>query len=889
MFRKQFFIVFWIGCSTLFAQQVELRGTVQDSLGAPLPYVNLIAGPADSTYQKAFAITDEKGRYVLDLHKNVAYQIVITHLGYKKIQDTLRLTNDQIRNFRLVKIAENLDEVLIKTEMAVIVKEDTITYRTDKFKTGDERKLREILKKLPGVEVDRHGNVTVNGKKVTKLMIDGKDFFGGDTKLGVNNIPVDAIAEIEIIDDYHAVAFMKGLSESDAMAMNIKLKKGKEHFLFGESQAGGGIENRYMLKPTLFYYSPKTTLNFIGSLNNNGKAPLDNQTVKRFRNGNMYSNYMPIASGNEGLYQFSDRNDILFQKTGFGALNFTQTLSPKLKLSAYGLAAHQKTKGLTTNDILYLTQNLLQEQREQTNEDRSFSSFNKLKLRYQPNGKSDMAYHLLINAINKNTLENIRSQTGDSIHRTRTSLEPKQMEIKQYFRYNRQHSYEHTTEIKVNYTYNRTTGNSDWLFDRLIFPDIIPAEENRNDYHFLHEYAKTTHQATLNYKHYWVLNRFSHLYPIAGLYFSNQAYKNTDYQSLNNGSANNFFNAGFNNDTGFQLIDPYIGLQYKFKIKDFTFRPGLVYHHYLWKINQFGLELTQTNKGVLLPEFMAKYSSSSAGDIEFNYSLKSSFQDVNAYANRLRLTDFNRIFRGNAYLENSLYHELTLNYRDYDMYRGLSFYVNFDYRRSEESIQNTINLEGTNQIGSLTQINFPENSYGFSGKFSKKWDSYKISLRASARLNEYSRLINEIKSDYTTNDYQYRLYGQTQFKQLPNLELGFSHGFSTLKSDDLQREFMTLAPYAHFRYAFLNGFIVKMSYLYTYYKNRTIQQSNQIQVGNASIFYQADGSPWGFEILAENIFNVRYKNSNSFNEFIVYDRRTYLQPRTVLFVLSYQL
>src|SRR5699024_4411426 len=172
-----------------------------------------------------------------------------------------------------------------KAKMAMVVREDTITYRTDKFITGDERKLRDVLKKLPGVEVDREGNVTVNGKKVDKLMVDGQDFFGGDTKLGVNHIPADAVDEVETIDDYHEVAFMKGLSDSDKMAMNIKLKEDKKNFVFGESEAGGGVKKRYYLHPALFYYSPKTTANFIGSLNNTNDRPLDWQDVMRFKGG----------------------------------------------------------------------------------------------------------------------------------------------------------------------------------------------------------------------------------------------------------------------------------------------------------------------------------------------------------------------------------------------------------------------------------------------------------------------------------------------------------------------------------------------------------------------------------------------------------------------------
>ena len=105
----------------------------------------------------------------------------------------MTITKSETKNYTLFERTESLEEVVIEQEMAVVVKEDTIRYKVDQFKTGDERKLRDILKKLPGVEVDREGNVKVNGKEVKKLMIEGQEFFTGDPKLGVNNIPADAI------------------------------------------------------------------------------------------------------------------------------------------------------------------------------------------------------------------------------------------------------------------------------------------------------------------------------------------------------------------------------------------------------------------------------------------------------------------------------------------------------------------------------------------------------------------------------------------------------------------------------------------------------------------------------------------------------------------------
>src|SRR5699024_10344662 len=99
--------------------------------------------------------------------------------------------------------------------------------------------------------------------------------------------------------------FMKGLSESDRMAMNIKLKEDKKEFVFGEIEAGGGVKERYLLHPTLFYYSDKTTFNFIGSVNNVNESPLDWDDVRRFKGGVASFLNNPIQSSNAGLSAFS--------------------------------------------------------------------------------------------------------------------------------------------------------------------------------------------------------------------------------------------------------------------------------------------------------------------------------------------------------------------------------------------------------------------------------------------------------------------------------------------------------------------------------------------------------------------------------------------------------
>ena len=162
---------------SLNAQNITVSGKVQDSLKTPLDYANILAVP-ESESELRFAITKDNGDYQLKLEQNQTYKITVSYLGYLPQNITVETTKENITiDFKLQVNHNQLDEVTLNYTPPITVKKDTTTYRVDKFVTGEERKLKDVLKKLPGVEVDRAGNVTVQGKKVTKVLVEGKTFY----------------------------------------------------------------------------------------------------------------------------------------------------------------------------------------------------------------------------------------------------------------------------------------------------------------------------------------------------------------------------------------------------------------------------------------------------------------------------------------------------------------------------------------------------------------------------------------------------------------------------------------------------------------------------------------------------------------------------------------
>src|SRR5690606_19614631 len=148
------------------------------------------------------------------------------------------------------------------------IKKDTTIYQVDAFVNGKERKLGAILKKLPGVSVNRDGEVFFKDKKVEAVLVENKTFFTGQPKMATKNIPANVVSEVQMIEDYSETPFLKEFENSDNLVMNIKLKEGKKNFLFGDIESGLGYKDRYRFHPSVFKYSPTTVHNFIGDMNN---------------------------------------------------------------------------------------------------------------------------------------------------------------------------------------------------------------------------------------------------------------------------------------------------------------------------------------------------------------------------------------------------------------------------------------------------------------------------------------------------------------------------------------------------------------------------------------------------------------------------------------------
>jgi hypothetical protein len=875
------------------SQKIIFKGQVTDSLFNPIENTTVYSNSLDHEEGLLFSISDIDGNYKLNLSKVKSYVITISHLGYDEIKDTVSLKSDLVKNYVLRESAESLDEIILRKKLAVSVKKDTITYRTDQFTDGTERKLRDVLKKLPGLDVDREGNVTVNGKDVTKLMVDGKDFFNGDEKLGVNNIPADAIDEVVALDNYSKIPWLKGLTDSDELALNIKLKDDKRNFVFGDVTVGAGIEDRYKVNPILFYYSPKTAVNFIGDINNTGVRSFSTSDYLNFEMGNstLLYDYSKISETlNDEVARSLSTTDFQELKTLFGAFNLNHDFDSGLNVTAYTINNSNSQRTKEESIINYLIEDDFIENRSNDSDQEASFTANTVKLNYTTSDDLDILGRIDFKDFSSDLRRNLLSTSPQSNQFNNLIQETTDFTFSPKLNFNKRFNSKHISTLETSFKIEDRSNIGINLFDQPIFTGVVPLIAQGSGIFNVNQLSnRKTTEFKLGMKHYYVINSTTHLYPLAGLNITSTHFKNTDSQLLDNGSINSFQNDGFNNNLSSNIGDYYLGLQLKKKYGNYIIKPGLVAHLYEWNARQLENNFSSKSKLVPLPELLIEYEPSNSRKLRFKYEMNSRFTNPINFANRLRINSFNQITRGDENLENSLYHNFSLGYQSYKLLEGTVFNASISYSRFMEGIRNGTAIQGVNQIQTLLQTDLPENTYNGRLNYSTYLWKIKWSYKGNMNLSDYKRIVNESVLDYQSLYIRNSIKWETRFKKSPNFEIEVGHQYNNLEGSNISNNFENWTSRGAMDISFLKSFLFTADYELNYFTNNSTGQTNDFNTVNASLEYWKESSAWSFKLDATNLLDNDIKLSSNFTQIQASENRVFVQPRILLLSVTYKL
>ena len=253
---------------------LTISGTVQDTeLKEPMMQATVqLFRQKDSTFVGG-TVTDIRGNFSIEAPANGIYRIKISSIGYQPIQREVTLRRNQSADMGTLLISPDaiiLKEAVVTGRAAqIIVKKDTLVYNPDAYRTPEGSPIEELIKRMPGAEVDEDGNITVNGKKIEKILVDGKEFMLGDVETALKNLPVSIIQNVKFYDQQSDQARITGIEDGNKQAvLDFTIKKGMNRGYMTNLDIAGGTNHRYASRGMGSSFTDKTRFMVMGNFNN---------------------------------------------------------------------------------------------------------------------------------------------------------------------------------------------------------------------------------------------------------------------------------------------------------------------------------------------------------------------------------------------------------------------------------------------------------------------------------------------------------------------------------------------------------------------------------------------------------------------------------------------
>jgi hypothetical protein len=915
--KKHLFLLFIFTNSVIFSQ-IKMTGKVTDSIGTPLELANVILINSESNSLETFAMSDDKGNYKLSLKKNTSYNLQVSYIGMSTFSQMLMTKNDDIfKNFSL-QSNNQLDAVELTYEMPVVISGDTLVYDADSFKTGTERKLEDVLKNLPGVEINDDGEIEVEGKAVTKVMVEGKDFFDGDSKIASKNIPSNAVDKVQILKNYAEVGQLSSVQNNqDNIAINIKLKKGKDKFWFGNILAGSGespnyTQNQdldlYIFQPKLFFYSPTYSINVIGDLNNIGEQAFTRRDYWNFSGG------FNRPSGKSGTNISLGNNNLSFLQlqnnrakdinTEFIAINSSFSPSKKLDYSAFLILTNSETEIQQNNSTQYvgLTDNIPDENTQTNTSQTSELGIGKFSLKFNPNVNNQVDYEVLGRVTNESQDQNYLSSVIGSIE---------QLDEAETFSINQNLNYYYTLNEKNIFAleaqhqlkdedpfYNALLENNDNYQTTAIG---LGLDNSLPFYNIAQDKRVKSNQLDAKVDYWNILNKKSDLNLTLGTIYSKQDFDSEIFQYLSEYDENiynptSLVNDGFDsNDVSYLFNDLYLGLHYRLKTGKFTISPGFTAHSYNSENNQSGsVDSNFSYKKSffkILPDFNMIIQLKDSESLRLNYAMRTQFTDITKIARGLVLNNYNSLFIGTQDLQNAVSHNISLNYYSFNLFNYTNVYAGINYNKSIDQIRNLTSFESVIATSNPFNSSFADENLSVYGRYQRSYGKIRGTLGTSLNLSKFNQFIRDTSAPSLSETFSqsYNSSIRTLFKNAPNIEAGIKYSISETNIGSLETKYFTESPFVELDALILKSFTFRTNYSTTKFKDQNTVLNNY-KFFDASLSYRTDKeSKWEFEIKATNLLDTKSQSQSSVSNISVSTSEYFIQPRFITLRLIYTL
>lgn len=921
---RNIILLFTISFFTLQNLSAQVKGIVVDS-ASNKPVERAVVGLVikSNIADTSYTITNEKGEFSFEIVPSSNFSVIITNVGYKPVAKFIPVNTAEktinLGNITLANMSKVLNEIVIQSS-PITVKEDTIEYRADAFKVKENAVVEDLLKKLPGVQVDKDGNIKAQGKNVTKVKVNGKDFFGGDPKTATRELPANIVDKVQIVDDYGDQATVSGIKDGDPeKVMNIQLKKDKNTGYFGRLTAGVGDKGRYQASLNGNYFKDKQQISLFSNSNNTSQSLFNFSGGGNRGMGNMIRTGQDAVSnmgGSGSLMNAIGNGDMqLLQSGGAGSDGVTTTNSIGVnyrdewskRLSVYGSYSysHRSNSGykISSQQNIFSTGtffnnqnnnfvNLGENHRFFFNIEYNIDSFNYLKVSpgfsyATSNGNSKTIFDYFT----------VNAKTSDGYNNTISNSNSPNLSGSVLFNHKFR---KRGRNFSVNFNAGTSENNSD--------------QDSRNNTIQYISPAGTTNLFLFNTQqndnHNYGI-RFTYTEPLSKIRFLDLAFSHNLSYAKNDKVV---YNA--DSSTGTQIINP--GLSNAYENNYFNNRANVSIRTTEKKYNYTvgisvqpvdlkGLSITKDSayrpiKRVnVFPVARFSYNFSKTKSLSINYRGDAQQPSFSQLQDVLDVSNPQYLTRGNPNLKPSINHSINLFYNNFNFTSGRVLFTSLSF----STIQNQI-VNNTIRIGtSGAQLTSPQNLNGYynvSGfyNFSKPYKNrrYVISLNGILNFNHNINLVDSIKNigknwvigqgfNFEFNHKEWLEFGAGANYNLNSITYSNAGTNNTNLQND---QYSSWAISSNINIDIPKNWVLKYDFNYTINQGLTGAVGRNLAIMNASIEKQLFKKKNGIiRLQAFDLFNQNSNISRSVSANSIIDSRSNQLNRYFMLSFTYRL
>ena len=921
MRNKLSFLLLLLLCSNFLLAQtptrLTIKGTICDTAGISIPSATIQLLSAKDSSLVSFTQANENGNFEIKNIKNSEYLLMVTHISYIPYQRFLSISETDPFDFGKIKlkvISKQLLEVVIKAARAPLkFRGDTVEYDAASFKVPPGSTVEDLLRRLPGLEVDADGNIKSQGKDIKRLYVEGKTFFGDDPKFATKNLGAETISKVQVFDEKSEQSKLTGIDDGvkDNKAMNLKLKEEYKKGAFGKLTAAVGDQNRWALKGNYNKFDKLQQLSFIGFGNNINQTGVNWDDYSEFK-GQSFSMY------DNGDFGF-DNNTYYFSSYGSGLQNY---FDGRGLTDNYGSGVNynfdnKKTKLNASYSYNETTRKLFQSSNKETflqtssfknadtTQSKDFRGNHNIGFRIEKNidttniliAKANINF---TNSKTNNSLLSLYSDANDIATRNLTTVNDNKINS---WTINSAAIFRHRLKKKgANFAWSGglNSSKSDGLdnpfsinkfFEANTFTEQVrnlSTNNNNTSTEFKSSMLLTEPLSKVIY--FEAFYNFGATNNIQDNLTQNKALQNIQVDSLTAYYSNN-------------ILYNRLGTTLRYSGKGLNATIGLAAQQYQLKGNyslrndmpdlQDPINKTWSN---LIPNLSLRYQITKAIYLSTNYSFNIQAPTMNQLMPIVNVNNPAFIIQGNPDLQPSRLHNFYLSSYYSNAASMMSMYLSFNYMQTENAIANNQTITMVDKVGMQT-VTRPENMKGFdnwcgfNGQISFPLIKTKLTMSAYGSLGFgiTPGYINNIEN--VTKNTRSSLSGNFNLTPSPKLVLSMngSISFNDVRysiRNDLNQKVKSYSSNSTLKWQFATKSYFESSFNYSVYENKSFGFDQKIPLWNASV-RQILGKANRIELrlAAFDIFNKNKSISQSASENYVI--RTSANTLARYFMLSF--